>query len=268
MSNVRPIFLIAGNTITGILRGVVLNVLMALALVMILAAMSPSAAGDSPIQIRKTLVDSALAGITVLGAMIAILTGFTMIPGEIESRTIYPVLAKPVRRWQFLLGKYLGAVGINAIVVGLLSIIFFVYYYYMQHSFDGRLPIACFMIFSMLVILSAIIIFLSTFMSWIGTIIVSMIIWLTASYSQFFYDLAANDHAAKNEISKYAFQFVQKILPNFQSMDMRDIIVNNITSASAGSIEPMQWLFPLGVNCIYGIVALAMAILIFNYREV
>ncbi len=266
MSKVRPIFLIAGNTITGILRGVVLNVLIALAAVMIIASMSPSSA-DSPMQMRKTLVDSGLAGITVLGAMIAILTGFTMIPGEIESRTIYPVLARPIRRWQFLLGKFVGAVGINAIVVSFLSALFFVLYFFkQQHSFDGRLPLACFMIFAMLVVLSSLIIFFSTFMSWIGTIIVSMIVWLIGSYSQFFYDLS-NFHS-DNAISGYAFKIVQKILPNFQAMDMRDIIVNNITTTSASSIEPMQWLLPLGSSCLYGIVALALAILIFNYREV
>src|SRR4051812_13043163 len=124
MSSIRPIFLVAGNTVTGTLRGVVLNVLLVVAALFIVASMFSGA--FSPEQMRHTLIDSGLAVIPLPGGVIAILPGFTMTPAEVEQRTLYPVLSKPVRRWQFVLGKYLGASGINAITVGLLSVLFFV----------------------------------------------------------------------------------------------------------------------------------------------
>lgn len=259
MSSVRSIFLIAGNTVTGVLRGVVLNVLLVLAALLIIASMSTSVL--EPGEMRRMLVDSGLAVITVLGAMIAILTGFTMIPNEIEHRTIYPVLAKPVGRWQFLLGKFAGAAGINAITVGLLSVLFFVVYYMKMHEFDTRLLPAVLMIFAMLVVLSSLIIFFSTFMSWIGTIIVSMVVWFVGSYSQFLWDLA-QDHGG-SDLSSKIFQVVQKLMPNFQAMDLRYAIVQQ----DLLTIEYQRILAPLGNGMIYLALALALAILIFNYRE-
>lgn len=260
MSHIRPIFLIAGNTITGVLRGVVLNVLLVLGALFIIAAMSAGAFNEG--QLRHTLIDSGLAIITILGALIAILTGFMMIPGEVENRTLYPVLSKPVRRWQFVLGKYLGAVGINGVTVALLSVLFFVAYYLkLNHQFDMRLVPAVGMIFAMLAVLSAIIIFFSTFMSWIGTIIASMVIWFIASYSQFLYDLAVNDESTG--ASKLVSRLVQKLLPNFQAMDLRyDIVQLESIHFTARRI-----CLPLGENAIFLVIALVLAVLIFNYRE-
>ena len=72
MFRVRPIFLIAGTTINGVLRGVVLNVLLVLAALMIIGATSTSSL--EPGAVRTTIVDAGLAIIAILGAMIAILT--------------------------------------------------------------------------------------------------------------------------------------------------------------------------------------------------
>jgi len=265
MSYIRPIFLIAGNTVTGVLRGVVLNVLLVLGALFLIGSMFTGAI--DPGQLRATLVDSGLAVITMLGAVIAILTGFTMIPGEIENRTLYPVLSKPVRRWQFVLGKFFGAAGINGITVLLLAVLFFAAYYLKigrtDHHFDLRLIVAVLMTYAMLCVLSALIIFFSTFMSWIGTIIASMVIWFVGSYSQFLWDMSQG--AEVNAFSKTSSLIVQKLLPDFQAMDMRYAIVQeNVTSF----FTPHNLIGkPLVVGVCYIVIALALATLIFNYRE-
>ena len=261
MAQIRTIFLIAGNTVTGVLRGVVLNVLLVLAALMILAATSTSTFEQG--QARPMLVDSGLAFITVMGAMIAILTGFILIPREIETRTLYPLISKPVRRWQFVLGKFLGAIGINGITVGLLAILFFGVFFLKFKTFDGNLLLAVVMIYAMLVVLSGLILFFSTFMSWIGTIIVSMVVWFISSYSLFLRDLS-NSHGDAPMFSKVMFQVVQKLLPNFQAMDLRMHLIQN----GGIPIELRQLLDPLAGNLLYLVIALALAILIFNYREV
>lgn len=255
----RPIFLVAGNTITGILRGVVLNVLLVLAALSVLASMTSGAFNDA--QIKNMLIDSGLAVITVLGAIITILTGFTMLPTEIEQHTLYPILSKPVRRWQFVLGKYLGAAGINAVTVGLLSILFFIAFAIKSpdHRFDPRLLAAIGMIYAMLLVLSALIIFFSTFMSWIGTMISTMVIWFIGNYSQFLHDMAGKEPGFSNIVLK----FVQFLIPNFQAMDLRyDIVQLEVINFTARRL-----LEPLGVAAIFIVVSLVGAIIIFNYRE-
>ena len=52
----------------------------------------------------------------IFGALIAITTSVFLIPSEIEKRTIYSVLSKPVQRWEFFLGKFLGGVFTGALL--------------------------------------------------------------------------------------------------------------------------------------------------------
>ena len=58
---------------------------------------------------RKILLDFGLAAISIMGVVISLFLGVTVVGKEIERRTIYTVLAKPVRRYEYLLGKFFGA---------------------------------------------------------------------------------------------------------------------------------------------------------------
>jgi ABC-type transport system involved in multi-copper enzyme maturation permease subunit len=52
--------------------------------------------------------DVGLAGVSLFGAMTAIFVGVTLLYGEIQKKTIHVILAKPLRRWEFVVGKYAG----------------------------------------------------------------------------------------------------------------------------------------------------------------
>ena len=59
---------------------------------------------------RIILVNLGLSGIMVFGLLIAIFIGISLVWREIERRTLFNVLSKPVARWEFIVGKYLGLV--------------------------------------------------------------------------------------------------------------------------------------------------------------
>ena len=59
----------------------------------------------------KIIKDLGLAAMSLFGLFIAIFIGIGLVAREIERRSIYAVLAKPVRRHEFIVGKYLGLVG-------------------------------------------------------------------------------------------------------------------------------------------------------------
>jgi ABC-type transport system involved in multi-copper enzyme maturation permease subunit len=256
--SIRNVFLVANNTIVGVTRGVVLNVMMVLAMMMIIASTSTTLVEKGA---REMLIDTGLASISVLGAMIAILTGFTLIPNEIENRTIYPIISKPVRRWQFVLGKFFGAAGINGITTGILSVLLMVVYAVKFKEFDSRLVMAVIMLYFMQVVLSSLIIFFSTFMSWIGTIIVSMVVWALGNYSYFIKELTEGDGITG--FTKYLIIFVQKALPNFQSMDLRYAIVNE----HVVKFSPIDIGTAFLNGSIFLVIALVLASIIFSYRE-
>lgn len=48
---------------------------------------------------------------SVIGVLVAVATGTALVQTEIQSRTLYTILSRPVERWQFVLGKYLGLAG-------------------------------------------------------------------------------------------------------------------------------------------------------------
>ena len=56
----------------------------------------------------KIIEDLSLSGIEILGVIIAIFVGIGLVNKELEKKTIYTIISKPIERWQFLLGKYLG----------------------------------------------------------------------------------------------------------------------------------------------------------------
>ncbi|HET9801737.1 MAG TPA: ABC transporter permease subunit, partial [Candidatus Acidoferrum sp.] len=83
------------------------------------------------------LVSLGLSAISVIGLLIAIFTGVGLVSKEIEKRTLYALLSKPVRRWEFLTGKFGGlvltlAVNTAAMALGLLLALLFV-----KHAVDG-----------------------------------------------------------------------------------------------------------------------------------
>lgn len=58
----------------------------------------------------RIIADLALSSAQVFGTLIAVFLGAGLIAGDVQRRVLYPVLAKPIGRWQYLLGRYAGLV--------------------------------------------------------------------------------------------------------------------------------------------------------------
>ena len=99
---------IAANTVRDAVRNRVLYALVFFSLVMI--GTSVLLATLSYVERERILQDVGLGTIRFFGAAIAIFMGVGLIHREVERRTIYTILSKPVTRAQFLAGKYLGLV--------------------------------------------------------------------------------------------------------------------------------------------------------------
>src|SRR5438093_8224074 len=100
------ILTIGRNTFRENIRDKILYNLILFALLMILSSV---ALGQLTLgQEYKVIVDLGLSSISIFGTLIAIFIGIGLVYKELEKRSIYALLAKPVRRWEFILGKYLG----------------------------------------------------------------------------------------------------------------------------------------------------------------
>lgn len=75
----------------------------------------------------KIVRDIGLTSVSFFGAMIALFVGTGLIQREIGGRTIYTILARPVARWEFVLGKYLGLLGTVIVATAGMAVVFLVY---------------------------------------------------------------------------------------------------------------------------------------------
>src|SRR4029450_7537202 len=104
----RAILAIAQNTFREAIRDRILYLLLVFALLMIAASrvVSVLTVGDED----KTINDLGLAAIGLFGVLTAIFVGIGLVFKEIDRRTIYTIVTKPIHRHQFIIGKYLGLV--------------------------------------------------------------------------------------------------------------------------------------------------------------
>src|SRR5687767_13338753 len=124
----------------------------------------------------KIIKDLGLAATSVFGLFIAIFIGIGLVSKEVERRSIYALLAKPISRTQFVAGKYAGLVLTLAVNIAIMTVALYVVLAYMTLTeapefragwdapgVDPALLKAIFLIFVQLAVVTAIALFFSTF---------------------------------------------------------------------------------------------------------
>jgi ABC-type Na+ efflux pump permease subunit len=106
MLRLRRILTLAGNTVTQLLRMRILFFLLVFCVLVVAAAFAFPAMSEQ--QQLKLLKDVSFGALQVFSIVIAIVATALLIPKDMEDRTLYTILAKPVPRLDYLLGKYFG----------------------------------------------------------------------------------------------------------------------------------------------------------------
>lgn len=88
----------------------------------VLVGLSVTAASVAIYEQARLIIDVGLAAMSCLGSIIAVALSVTGFAAELSSRTAYPVLVRPMPRWSFVLGKYLGTVAAMLLVTGVMAL--------------------------------------------------------------------------------------------------------------------------------------------------
>ncbi len=118
----RGVVAIAQNTVREVIRQrmVLVLALFGVGLVAASQVLSPLALGEG----RKVVTDFGLAGSSLLATLLVVVLGSSLLHKELERRTIYAVMAKPIRRSEFLLGKFCGLwITAAALIAGMFAIV-------------------------------------------------------------------------------------------------------------------------------------------------
>ena len=253
----RKIVAIAENTVREELRKKGLNVLLLFAVVLIIG--SRSFGWLAPGEEMKIVKDTGLAGIMFFGMLIAIFGTSGLIPGEIEKKTIYTLLAKPVRRFEFVLGKFLGGTVTVLIYFTIMSAVFLGMIFIKERIVDPDIVKALILTFFELEVLVAITTAVSTLASTLFNVTFTFFIWVVGHLTD---NLVHMAEMARNRVSKAVLLGLYNLLPNFNNFNVRDHVV-------VGDPVPLQYL-AAGINYGLGVCAvmLILAFLFFNEREV
>lgn len=258
---------IARTTIGEALRRKVLNAFLMVGIAMIILTFAFSQ--FSPREELTLIRGMGLGIISLAGILISVILAINLIPTEIEKRTIYTILSKPVRRHEFLLGKYLGAIGTVLINIGLMSLAFILAVTVRQigsGSLAGANPLelfkGVFMIYLQLLLLCSLGVFFSTFLSPLVNFFLTLSLFIIGNLSTFTQDLAKTSHSW---LGKAFFTTVHYLVPNFGNFQFQNPLINPEVVVKSETLFLMQ-------NTIYALVYAAvlmiLAILVFDRREV
>ncbi len=216
----RNIGYVALNTYRETVRDKVLYNLVLFALLMI--GSSYVLGAISVYQEIKIIKDLGLAAITIFGMVIAIFIGIGLVAKEMERRTLYSVLPKPVSRSQFLLGKYFGLcltllVNVVVMTLGLYTLLFL-----MKHPFDPALLKAIFLIYLQLALLVAVAILFSTFTSSILAGLFAGFVYVAGFFSA---DLKNLESVVDTAFFPKLTRILYYVLPNFKNFDVKAAVV-------------------------------------------
>jgi ABC-type transport system involved in multi-copper enzyme maturation permease subunit len=247
---------IALNTFREAVRDRILYSVLAFALLLIgasaiLAALSIGQEG-------KIVKDLGLASSSLFGTLIAIFLGIGLVFKEIERRTLYAIIAKPIHRFQFLLGKYIGLVGTLLVTVGVMALLVLGLAWAVDGHWTPGLLAAAGLDFLGLMIVTAVALLFSTFstptLSAIFTVAIFVIGRLSGDLQLF-----AEQFAGRG--LRLIVQWMYLILPDLSRFQIGPQIVHGLPLAPA----QIAWTVLYGVT--YILMLLLLAIGIFQRRD-
>lgn len=172
--------------------------------------------------------DFGLSAIAMFGALIAIFVGINLVYREISQRTVYTILAKPVHRWEFLLGKYTGLLALLMLEVGVMSACFLSLLLVQGYEVTADLGWAISLIFVELALITAVAIFFSSFTTPYLAGMFTLAIWIIGHLLA---DVRAFGQHSELVGMKTLTEVVYWALPNFDRLDLK---------AAAGSGQAIE----------------------------
>lgn len=264
----NSIFLIAGGTFGEAIRRRTLLIFLLVAAVIIVSGAASGSYQTGHDTVIKTL---GLGVILLTGVFISVILGINLVPLEIERRTVYTILSKPVHRYQFLCGKFLGGLMTVLTSVAVMSVVFLLLMIVKEHGFDKSVLDACkglLLIVFAITLVNAIAMFFSVFLSPFVNFFLTFSIYLLGSISSITEALAdpsSDPSHPKNPIVVFIFKVIHAVIPNFANYNVQNPILDpHLTITNETYFVGSN----IAIAVVYTLILLTLAALIFDRREV
>jgi Cu-processing system permease protein len=219
----------------------------------------------------KIIKDLGLAAISAFGLAIAVFVGIGLVWKEVEKRSIYSLLSKPISRPQLVLGKYAGILLTLLVNVAVMTAAFYGVLAYMQWisspearatwlvpAIDPRMLQAVLLIGVELALVTAIALFFSTFSSPFLSALLTVGLWVIGQFNADFRQLGT---LLESPVAGWVGRILYYVLPNFAGFDIKAQVVSG-TPVSATYVALM-----LLYGSVYVALVLVAAVAIFSRRD-
>ena len=252
----RSLVVVAGNTFRETIRDKILYNLVFFALLLIGASVL---LGTLTIGEQSRIVnDLGLAAINLVAVIIAIFVGIGLVTKEIERRTIYTILARPITRVQFILGKYLGLGFIVAVNIAIMFTMFLATVWFSGSAIYGSLFQAIGLILVETLLVMAVAMFFSTFSSSTLSATTTLGIYVIGHLTNDLKGIAEKSH---NQLTEAVLTALYYICPNLELL--------NIKGQAAAGVQVSLVYQSLATiyGLLYASLLLAAACVIFQRRD-
>ena len=219
----------------------------------------------------KIIKDLGLAAMSLFGLFISVFIGIGLVSKEVEKRSIYALLTKPVRRQDFILGKYLGLLLTLLVNLAVMTIAYYAVLgavawvdgaWFRPHweapAMDPALLKAIAMIFLQLALVTAIALLFSTFSSPMLAAALTFGLYIVGHFNA---DLRNFETVVDSKAVAWVARGLYYLLPNLASLDVKDHVVHAVPVSTGFLLLNTAYTF------IYIAVLVAAATFIFVRRD-
>ncbi len=257
--NLGRTLVVASNVFREVIRDRVLYIIGFFALILIAAAiLIPEIAASNE---DKIIIDIGLAAMNLFGLVVTIFVGTALINKEIEKRTVYVLIAKPVSRAEFIVGKHVGLSAVLAVLLGAMTAIFLAVLSVKQISYPvGSIFLTVLFQFLELSLIAGVAILFGVFTSSLIAMMLTLAVYLMGNFSR---DIVTLGNLAENPGIRQVTQNLYLVLPDLSRFNLKNEAIYGMTLLP----QPLDLLG----SAVYGLVwiglVLAIAVLIFSRRE-
>ena len=264
----RTVPVIAVNVFRESVRDKVLYNLVAFAILMMGASylVGQLTAGQD----MKMIKDLGLAAMSLFGLLIAVFIGIGLVSKEVERRSIYSLLAKPIRREEFILGKYTGLLLTLFVNISVMTVAFYVVLGVMAwtqpivekaadaRALDPAMLKAIVLIFAELAIVTACALFFSSFSTPILSAALTLGVWVIGHFNA---DLKHFENVMSSPVAAWIARALYYLLPILAPFDVKAAVVHG------QPVDTGQMLLTLAYAAVYIGALIVATVTIFARRD-
>lgn len=253
------IWTIASNVFLEVVRDRILYIVGVFAVVMVLAiTMLPEVSAGTE---DKLILDTGLAAINLLSLFVVVFIGTGLINKEIEKKTVLVLIAKPISRAEFVLGKHLGLSLVMAVLIGSLTTVMLSLLHFSGVPFQLNLMLlAVLFMFLEMVLLTAAAMMFGSLTSTVLATLMTLAIFAVGHETRNILEL---DKIAESESFRRIAEGLFLVLPDLERLNLKNEIANGFVAPPSGG----GLLENAAYGLIYTALLLTITVTVFERRQ-